>query len=736
MLEQLPNGDMKDAESGNLAPGAASVKFGGAGNEAYAGVPQSDDPKVLEEGGDHKVDEEVRSKMACYLCGVWQKAVDDKHTNGIDLDLLSCLNQFDSKYEISEAQELDARGFPKVYFPLSEHKVHTAIAWIDEFFTNGKSLINIRPTPSPETENDVVALTVRKVLADILAQVQQTGQMPPPAMVEKYASMVRSLIEPQVEDAARSRALKMEKQIQDDLVEGKWGERMHDLIGLACVYGTAGFRSPVIKLKERMVWDNGKVSTKTRVYRTFEAVSPFDMFPAAGCTDTQHGDLCVRVRYNPIELAKMREAPGWSKDAIEEILTCYGQTGLHLPVAADDERRRLTKQNSSNYAINTIEAFEYWGSVSGEMLREIGITKYGRKDHEKDIADTAYDWYPANAVVAGGKVLYCRVMEEWESRPIDAVKFYDVPNSFWGRGVLQKIRSLQKICNAAGRSLVTNMGYASGPQGIVDLNMLAPGDDLKIRPWKIWQVRRNATNLGNGKPVEFFSIDSHAKEMVEVFDYFQREADELTGIPAYANGTDAATGAARTATGLNLLMGQANRGIKKVIGNFDELTGKAMEHLYQWHMMYNPDDSIKGDITIEVLGLRYFVTKTSRANDILNLVNVITQNPALAQIPGAERLCRLLQEVGIAMDLGANSLAPGSEELARRQEEARQAAMQQQAQAQAAAEQEQRRQMEMERAKRPQEITGGQAPEGEVEVGLTPTGRPQYAPRPPQGGEA
>lgn len=735
MLEQLENGNFKDPTSGNLSPDAASVKMGGADNSAYGGFPQSDDPKVLKQEGEQKLTEESRGKMASHLLGVWQKAVDDKQTNLVDQDLLACLRQFRGQYDEAEEQQLRLRGFPLVYFPLSEHKVHTAIAWIDEFFTNGETLVNVKPTPLPEMEESVVMRTVSDGANDIASAIQQTGVMPQPEMVYKYAQLLRRIVEQEVDDEAGEKAVRMERTLRDDMLQGGWKEKIHELIGLTSVYGTGGFRSPIIRHEPRMTWKGDKVVYRDCVTRGFEAISPFDMFPAPGAVDTQHGDFCLRVRYNPMELAHFRKKPSWDEKSVNEVLARYGVGGLRLDVSSDAERRMLTGQRSSDYGTDTMEGFEFWGGVSGEMLHEIGVTKDAQGGR---IENTAWDWYQVNAIVIGEKVVYCRVMEDGEDRPVDAVKFYDTPGSFWGRGVLQKIRALQKICNAAGRSLVTNMGFASGPQGIVDLNMIAPGDDMKARPWKIWTVRRNAMNQGQGRPIEFFNIDSHAKELMEVFDYFQREADELTGIPAYANGTDAATGAARTATGLNLLMGQANRGVKKVIGNFDELVRQSVHRLYRWHMKYNPDNSIKGDVEIEVTGLRYFVTKTSRAMDILNLVDRVTQNPALSQIPGAKRLCDLLHEVGIAMDLGPYALAPSSEELKRQQEEARQQMMQQQmaqadAQRMAAEQNVEMKGAEAEAVARAK----AQYEEPQQDDGLTPTGRPQYADRPgrDEGGE-
>lgn len=713
-------------ENGHLSPNVGSVKMGGPDNHAYAGVPQGDDPSVLDKVGKSDYDEDTRTHIAGYLEGVWELAKRSREANGIETDLLNCLRQFKGEYDANEASELTMRGYPLVYFPLSEHKVHTAVAWIDEFFTNGESLVNIRPTPMPEMENDVVATTTGRVMKMSLQAAMSTGEPMNPDMARKAAELMRPMVERELQEEARTRSLRMERVLHDDMIQGGWSSAIHDLIGYTSIYGTAGFRSPVIRVKKELVWNKGKLQKKDRVIRGFEAVSPFDIFPSPGMTDTQNGDLCVRVRYQPHELSSMKKQPLWIKDEIDAVLEMYGVGGVRLDVSSDSERTDLTNQDSTTDAENVLEGFEFWGGASGSMLREIGID---RDPHGGKIEDSLIEWYQINAVCIGGHVVFCRVMRDVEERPIDVVKFYDTPGSFWGRGPLQLIASLQRICNAAGRSIVINMGYSAGPQAIFDISQLDPRDDLKLRPCKGWVVKRNGMNQASGKPVEFFQVDSNAKTLSEVFEFFQRLADEVTGIPAYANGTDAATGAARTATGLNMLFGAANRGIKKVIGNFDELVKKEINRLFMWHMEFNDDDSIKGDVKVEVTGLKYFVTKTAQANDRLALLSRITQDQRMAELQTPDELAKMMREIAIAMDLPPDALAPDADELNRRREEARQQQIIAQQQQAAAAQQAQDAKIEQINA---EASANAEAAPGEGE--LTPTGRPDYPDRPPADG--
>ena len=304
---------------------------------------------------------------------------------------------------------------------------------------------------------------------------------------------------------------------------------------------------------------------------------------------------------------------------------------------------------------------------------------------------------------------------------------------------MQLIAALQKICNSAGRAIVMNMGFSALPQSIIDVTMHDPRDDGQMRPGKAWMIRQNGANP-NGKPITFFTVESNAKEMTDCFEFFQRLADEVTGIPAYANGTDAAVGAARTATGLNMLFGAANRGIKKVISNFDELVKKAIRRLYNWHMVYNPSIELKGDAKIEVTGLKYFSTKTQRVNEIMNLLARLGQDERLKTYQGDEQIVKLLREIAVCMDLPPDALAPTMDQLRKKQQEDQQKlAAAQQAQQLKFAEIEKQAQADIavnaakEQAKKQDEVTVIPPQSGDMS---TPNGRPKYAPRPKGGGGA
>jgi hypothetical protein len=87
-----------------------------------------------------------------------------------------------------------------------------------------------------------------------------------------------------------------------------------------------------------------------------------------------------------------------------------------------------------------------------------------------------------------------------------------------------------------------------------------------------------------------------------VFEKWSQLADEYSGIPRYLTG-DTTGGAGRTASGLSMLISNAGKSIKQVIGNIDIGVFKPMlERLYYYNMRYADDPELKGDVQIVARG--------------------------------------------------------------------------------------------------------------------------------------
>jgi hypothetical protein len=259
-------------------------------------------------------------------------------------------------------------------------------------------------------------------------------------------------------------------------------------------------------------------------------------------------------------------------------------------------------------------------------------------------------------------------------RPYEIASWIPIPGSIWGTSLPEQMRDVQIMCNAAARSLANNMGIASGPQAEVTVDRLPDGENVsQMYPWKIWQTTSDRT--GGGQPaIRFFQPDMNADPLLKVFQYFSRQADEVTGIPNYVYGQAQSGGAGRTASGLSMLMDNAAKGIKSAIVSVDYVVSALVMRLFNHNMIYDPDMSCKGDFRVVARGAKGLVAKEAlqaRRNEFLQA----TANPVDMQIVGPQGRAYLLREVAESLQMDTDKIVPTTEVISFKQEQIQAAQM-------------------------------------------------------------
>jgi hypothetical protein len=126
------------------------------------------------------------------------------------------------------------------------------------------------------------------------------------------------------------------------------------------------------------------------------------------------------------------------------------------------------------------------------------------------------------------------------------------------------------------------------------------------------------------------------------------------------SGTEGITGGAgRTASGLSMMMGNAGKAIKQVVGNIDIGVMKPLvSRLYFYNMRYSDDPELKGDVNIVARGATLLIVKEQaqvRRNEFMNLA---LNNQTVNQIVGPEGVAALLREVVSTLDMKAGDIVP------------------------------------------------------------------------------
>lgn len=648
----------------NLLPGTAPVSNGGMLrvmnnsqlNEIQRQQQEAANPtKIL-----------VISGLAAHIRRCWSAAKDAKQEH--QRTMLRCLRMRKGEYEPHVAAMIAAEGGSDIYMRLTDVKCRGAEAWIADIMQMD-DLWTLESTEIPEISPDQEQAMIMQAEALILQQ----GWAPEEA--QAALEDAKEAIKKQIKALAESAAERMATKIKDQLQEAGFREILSEFIQDVVTFKAGIIKGPVIRRKPTLAWsDDGQYRpiVTEELCVDFQRISPLDAYPAPHATSFEDGYFIARHTLTNETLYSMQNTKGNDTEAIRRVLEQYGQSGLNDWLDnLDNEREALEGKSSLRHHGNgeNIVALEYRGPAMGKLLIEWGMDP-ARID---DLLRT----YNIEAWLVNNEVIRCVLNGDPLGRkPFSKASAVTLPGSFWGMGVAEQMEDIARMCNGAARALADNMAIGSGPQVAIGINGLPDGFDItNIKPWKIWQLLQSDSGQ---VPVQFFQPDMHAGELLEIYERFARMADEVTGIPAYAYGSDLAAGAGKTASGLSMLMGNASKGIKRIISNIDLALSQIIHRTYVHNMLYDPDRSIKGDVKIVARGALALIQKEAIQARRMEML-AFTNNPTDLQILGVKGRAIQLREAFKPLDYQKDPV-PTDEELQQQMMAAQQqAALEQQA---------------------------------------------------------
>lgn len=419
--------------------------------------------------------------------------------NVIEERIIDALRRRNGEYDPEKLAQIRAQGGSEIYMMLTSIKCRAAEAWIkDVLFPAGDKPWEVKPTKIPEMNPDMEASVVEYVTMEAQQWMMEAQQMLPPQALQERIKQLSDQISERMEDQAKQIAERMDAKIEDQTEEGGWKDAMKEVIKDTVTYPIGCIKGPLVRRRKSLEWSQDEETGQwtpisgEEFRLEWKRVAPFDLYPSPSSKDINDGYLFERHRLRRSDLVAMKGVPGYNDQAIDLVLEAYGTGGLREWLWRDQERAWLEKRPNEwlNYD-DTMDALEFWGSVSGKLLIDWGMSPEKVPDQNEE--------YEINAWMIGNYIIRAVINEDpLGARPYDKCSFEEIPGAFWGLGVPEIMKDAQDICNAAARSLVNNMAISSGPQVEVHTDRVPIGENIEsVHPWKIWQTLSDPHGTNN-----------------------------------------------------------------------------------------------------------------------------------------------------------------------------------------------------------------------------------------------
>jgi len=561
--------------------------------------------------------EEKFAALGKLLWSEAQTAKNDRRTQ--ELIWLEDFRAYKGAYDPEVLKDLE-EGRSKIFFRKTKVKTDTIIARVMDilFPRSNERNWEIKPTPEPTLDSQA------QLAATQLAQ-------------QKSLSLADATME-----IAKQRAAAMMEAMDDQLAEGPdhvgYRSVVRKVVVSGCRYGTGILKGPLVRKQETKSWKPVPVpvadgnETRTDEQWTLETspaervpyfreVSIWNFYPDMTAKDLRSCryvyEEYLMLRNEVLELA---DQPSFFGDVIRDYLDTV-KDGDAKEYYWEQHLRQIGEKNNLTVLRNRYRVLERWGWLRGDELESAGVDMTDKEPLEN---------YWCNVWMLGGKIIKAVLA------PLRGVEF---PYYLWrietdesglfGDGIPRIMRDPQRALNASVRAMLDNAGTSAGPITGVNRAALAPDEDGKnIHAFReiffdtsddlknalmFWQVQPNTQNF---------------LAMVKLFDDF---GDELT-TPRWVHGDGNVADAAKTASGMSMLMGALSINLTELIKGFDDdVTSLFIRALFHWNMDFNPRPDIKGDFNVVARGATVLVAKEVRAQ-ALNQFAALTADQRFAPL--------------------------------------------------------------------------------------------------------
>ena len=447
-------------------------------------------------------------------------------------DLELYMGKYDEKITAQLKDEKRSQAFVK----LTRHKTHSWSARLgDILFPTDDKNWGISPTPVPKLVEEA-----KKAVERAKAAVEAANESTDPEQQQRVKEIADSFAEAarttndELKEAGQ-RSDRMEKAIEDQLVEADYVTQCRMVIEDGCKLGTGILKGPMTAQRLRQQWradgDDWQMVAVPDPLPEFRRVDPWHFFPDMSAARIDEAEFTFE-RHLPTrrDLKRLAKKLGFNPEAVGRLIAEGPRPTI--PAGEVDHLVMLRAVNDEGNPISErYVMWEYHGALECDeicnMLRALGQgEKADRFEKNKDpLADHRVILHFCNNEVL-------KIAPEY---PLDSGEsLYSVWNfqrgetSMFGIGVPNMMADSQAALNSAWRMMLDNAALSVGPQLLVNRTVVTPQDgSYSIRPLKVWLLSSTAGVTPNAKPFEVFNIEINQQALGGIIE-LAKDLEDLT----------------------------------------------------------------------------------------------------------------------------------------------------------------------------------------------------------------
>lgn len=638
---------------------------------------------------------DAMQRLATSIEAIFKRNRDHRQMVGIDSMLAYAAESASLEYSPAQRKVLSDMGLnPDNYPPLTATYVRACKTMVgDTIKQTGDKFIQLSPTPVPDVPERVESEVVAEIGRELSEYVQDAGAVTPDqwsvlsGFARQRAAQMYGEIRRRKKEWAEDRCSRMEETVCDQLLEGGFVKAFREGLGYFCTYGTFCMIGPVprvmpvTKCREKKDMEGVVVyEQKYDVVPTYEAVNPWDCYPAPNAKHIGDGPVCFVVRYTANALSQYADAPvedksgapndGWIVSTVRSLLKKYPDGGVRLEMGTYDlTRRNLERRGIAPESDEcTLEGIRCFSSVRGSELMRFNITK---TPAGKEIVE--YRYYKTDVVVIAGFVVYCRIIDDSMPLPVYKACLYPVPGSWWGMSIADLLRVPQSMQNNAFKNMTANGELSSnGIFYTTDANNIVSMDGRPVLSLRAGMMFGRKTPMGGmalpsqGAPIGVVQMDDTTQRQSALMKEAFNLADEYSGIPRYSVGSSSAlgSGAGRTASGFAMMTEATCRTVNTSIAElYATMIIPCAKNTVVWNLLYGEDISIKGDCNVMPSGPMGKFLREAESQRRIQMMQMLARHPIYSQAIPLEGHFEILRPELDNLGINPDRIIPSKERM-------------------------------------------------------------------------